>query len=288
MDTVDSLSQEQPQAADTLCQAEPQDTVVDELLSFDDCNFFSDDSLLHAEQPYRPYGFGVEATPFRLRQDAWSGLLLLVCLLLAASLVMRLSRKFKELLRGVFFPIPGKKEEPIVDDPLRYSTRVVAVVLLSLTAAVVTFTYTQHEVGFYLFPETPYILLGALFLLWMGYFLLKRMMSGFVNWVFFRSEKIFTMHRVYTFIYVAEALLSLMLALVVAFLPVPHDEVLILSLCLVIFVKTVLLFKTYQIFFPKMYGTLHLIVYFCTLEIMPLLVLWQALAYMETLSVIKL
>ena len=273
---------------DTLCQTEAQDTLVEDLISFDDCSVFSGDSLLHAEVPYRPFGFGAETTPFRFRHDGWSGLLLLLCLLLAVSLLMRLRKNFRELLRSVFLPIPGKKDEPLVDDPLRYSTRLIAVALLSITAAMVTFAYTQHEVDFYPFPETPYILFGAFFLLWIAYFLVKRMMSSFVNWVFFRSEKIFTWQRAYTFLYVIEALLFLPVALSVIYLPIPHDEVLILALSLIILVKIVLLFKTFQIFFPKMYGTLHLIVYFCTLEIMPLLVLWQALAYTESLSVIKL
>ena len=274
--------------ADTLCQTEPQDTLVEDLISFDDCSIFSSDSLFHTEVAYKPFGFGTTATPFRLRGDGWSGLLLLVCLLLAASLVMRLRKKFKELLQSVFYPIPGKAEEFLVDDPLRYSTRLIAVTLLSLTAAMVTFIYTQHEVDYYPFPETPYILFGACFLLWIVYFLVKRMMASFVNWVFFRSEKIFTMKRVYTFIYVAEAMLSLVLALVVVFLPIPHDEVFFLALCLIFLTKIVLLFKTYKIFFPKMYGALHLIVYFCTLEIMPLLVLQQVLTYAELLSVVKL
>ena len=274
--------------ADTLCQPEPQDTIAEELISFDDCSIFSDDSLLHAEVPYRPFGFGSTATPFRLRSDAWSGLLLLVCLLLAASLVLRLRKKFKELLQSVFFPIPGKKEEPLVDDPLRYSTRLIAVTLLSLTAAMVTFTYTQHDVGFYLFPETPYLMFGAFFLLWLAYFLVKRLLSSFVNWIFFRGEKIFTWKRACTFLYVAEALLFLVLSLIVAYLPFSPEEVFLFAILVVFLVKLLLLFKTYQIFFPKMYGTLHLIVYFCTLELMPLLIMTQVLTYAEVISTVKL
>ena len=200
---------------DTLCQTELQDTLVEDLISFDDCSVFSGDSLFHTEVAYKPFGYGATATPFRLRQGGWSGLLLLVCLLLAASLLMRLRKNFKDLLRGIFLPIPGKKDEPLVDDPLRYSTRLIAVMLLSLTAAMVTFAYTQLEVDFYPFPETPYILFGAFFLLWIVYFLVKRMMSGFVNWVFFRSEKIFTWKRACTFLYVMESLLFLPIALMV-------------------------------------------------------------------------
>ncbi len=277
---------------DTLCldtlEVASQDTMVFGMKTFEPQGFFAGDTLCRAEVPYRPFGFAATATPFRLRSDGWSGLLLLVCLLLAANLVMRLRKKFREILRAVFLPVPGKTDEPIVDDPLRYSTRLVAVCLLSLTAAMVTFTYTQHDAASYLFPETPYILFAAFFLLWIIYFLVKRMLTNFVNWVFFRREKIFTWKRAYTFLYVVEAMLSLVLALVVVFQPIPHEKVLLLSLCLVIFVKILLLFKTFQIFFPKMYGGLHLIVYFCTLEIMPLLVLWQVLTYSALLSMVKI
>ena len=274
--------------ADTLCREELQDTAVLELRPFDEGGFFSRDSLLHSEVPYRPYGFAGETVPFRLRSDAWSGLLLLVCLLLAASLVMRLGRKLGELTRDVLFPIPGKKEEPIVDDPLRRSTRLVSVVLLSLSAAMLTFCYEQHDVDFYTFPETPYVLFGVFFLLWTSYFVAKRMLSGFVEWVFFRQEKIQTMSRARTFLYAAESLLLFVVALAATYLPLSLDEVLVTSLLVVIFVKILLLFKAGQLFFPKFYGALHLFVYFCTLEVMPLLVMTQVLTYAEAFSAVKL
>ena len=39
------------------------------------------------------------------------------------------------------------------------------------------------------------------------------------------------------------------------------------------------IYKTFCIFFPKFHGFLHLIVYFCALEMLPLCGLWQALTY---------
>ena len=255
---------------------------------YDTCSFFRDSTLVHTEVPYKPFGFAGTETPFRLRNEGWGFVLLFLCLLLAASLIMRLKKSFGELLQAIFLPIPGKTDKPIVDDPLRYSTRLIAVCLLSIAAAVVTFAYTQQDVGYYPFPETPYILFAAFLLLWFTYFLLKRLTISFVNWVFFRSEKIFTWQRAYTFLYVSEAVLFLILALIVTFFPISSEEVLLLALSLVFLVKIVLLFKTYQIFFGKMYGALHLIVYFCTLELMPLLIIQQVLTYAESLSVVNL
>jgi len=246
---------------------------------YDTCSFFAGDTLLHAEVPYRPYGFAATDTPYHLRYDEWNGLLLLLCLMLAASLVLRLGPGIRQLLRGFFFPIPGKDDAPATYDPLGFTTRLVAVCLLSLTAATVTFICTQHGVGYYPFRETPYILFAAFFVLWLAYFFVKRMLCGFVNWIFFREEKIFTWQRACTFLLSAEAVLLLLLALVALYMPVPPEWVMYMAIVLISIVKFLLLFKTCQIFFSKLYGTLHLIVYFCTLELMPLLVLQQILTY---------
>ena len=113
-------------------------------------------------------------------------------------------------------------------------------------------------------------------------------MSNFVNWIFFRREKIFTWQRSYTFLVSVESVIFLIFALVVVYLPIPINIIRIIALVIVVFFEIMLLFKTNQIFFPKMYGTLHLIVYFCTLELMPLLVLVQFLAYAGWLLEIKL
>ena len=208
---------------DTLCLPDSsvlQDTIVERLIPYDDGGLAKGDSVLHTEVPYKPFGFWATETPFRIRHNEWSGLLLLVCFFLAASLVLRLKKRFKELLRDIFLPIPGKTDELILDDPLRYSTRLMAVCLLSFAAAIVTFVLTQSQVSYYPFRETPYLLFAAFFVLWIVYFLAKRMLGSFINWIFFRRGKIFTWKRVYTFLLAAEAMLFLVLALVVMYLPV--------------------------------------------------------------------
>lgn len=255
----------------------PRDVAIEELTPYADLSFFGADSILHTEVAVRPFGFAATSTPFRLRHDGWSGLVLLVCLLLMAHLAIRVGKRLPALLREVFLPVLGKRDEPLVDDPLCYTTRLVAVTLLSLSAAMLSFSYTQHDVGFYLFREAPYVLFGVLFLLWMLYFLLKRVTGSFVGWVFFSEGKIFTWKRVYTFLLVLESWLFFVVALVAVYLPVSAEVMFCLGVIIVFFVRILHLFKTYQIFFPKLYGTLHLFLYFCSLEVVPLLFLWQVL-----------
>ena len=59
--------------------AEPAKVI--DMTSFDSCSYFKGDTLLHAEVPYRPFGFTGTAAPFRLRHDGWSFVPLLLCLL---------------------------------------------------------------------------------------------------------------------------------------------------------------------------------------------------------------
>ena len=69
------------------------------------------------------------------------------------------------------------------------------------------------------------------------------------------------------------------LALITVFFNLPTYSV-ILCLCLLLgFIRLLLFYKTFCIFFPKFHGFLHLIVYFCALEMLPLCGLWQALTY---------
>ena len=47
----------------------------------------------------------------------------------------------------------------------------------------------------------------------------------------------------------------------------------------VLVLKSLLLYKSYQIFFSYKLGGVHLILYFCTLEVIPLLVLWRVILF---------
>lgn len=254
-----------------------------------DCNAFADNGFCHVGLPMRNYGFEPTPVPFRLRNEGYvTPVLLLVCCMLAAAMLQRLKGKTADLLHAFFFPIAGKKEVPQVEDPLRFSTRLMSVVILSVSASLISFAILSPNVSVYPFPESPYVLLGAFLLFWPGYFLLKRLAVCFVNWVFFRSAKIFTYMRAYTLLMCFQSLLFLLLATLVIYLPLSSRETLVAALVAFALSKFLLLFKTYGIFFPKMYGALHLILYFCTLELLPLLVFQRFLVQTGWLVNMKL
>ena len=60
-----------------------------------------------------------------------------------------------------------------------------------------------------------------------------------------------------------------------------------LVLGLVIFAKILMFYKWLKVFFSKMYGLLYLIVYFCALELIPTLMIYQVLVQINNLLLIK-
>lgn len=53
------------------------------------------------------------------------------------------------------------------------------------------------------------------------------------------------------------------------------------------FTKIMLFYKCIRNFFNHFHGILHLILYFCTLEIIPLLFLWKGLIYINNILILK-
>lgn len=51
--------------------------------------------------------------------------------------------------------------------------------------------------------------------------------------------------------------------------------------------KILLFYKCIRNFFNHFHGILHLILYFCTLEIIPLLFLWKGLIYINNIFILK-
>ena len=67
------------------------------------------------------------------------------------------------------------------------------------------------------------------------------------------------------------------LTLLVVFFDLPFSQALSAYVLLMAFVKILLLYKANRIFFSSFSGSLHVILYFCALEIAPLLFAWGLL-----------
>ena len=58
-------------------------------------------------------------------------------------------------------------------------------------------------------------------------------------------------------------------------------------LLVVLFTKILLFYKCIRNFFSYLHGFLHLILYFCTLEIIPDLLLWKGIEYVNKVLILN-
>jgi len=246
--------------------------------------YFEGDSLLHPEIRVRPSGYAAESLPYRLWRDDWITGTLLLIFLLGVYLIHR-SRKFFLLqAKNFFYPSNEMKNASLVETSISSDANFLSAFLLSIMGALVVFGYIQYEYGIFLGSVSPYVLLGVFVVGWLIYFIFRRMIYSFVNWIFFSKEQRRFFNEAYSFLLYLEAILIFPAILVAIYFNLPPLYCLFGALGLVILVKVLLTYKSYFIFFKNLFGSLHLIVYLCALEVAPLVIIWKIL--MRTVDIL--
>lgn len=124
----------------------------------------------------------------------------------------------------------------------------------------------------------PYWLIGAGYVALMVFVYAKAFIYSLVNWVFFDSERRKNWMRAYSLLTPLTAFIFYPLALVDLFFE-NSSEIVILCVIFVVFVYELLLFyKLNSNFRSGEYGFLLIFLYFCSVEVMPALVLWRILS----------
>ena len=150
-----------------------------------------------------------------------------------------------------------------------------------LLASLFFFNYTQTTQDLFMSRWSSHALLGAYILTNWIYIGVKQSAYIFVNWIFFDKGKRDRWIKAYSFLLSLEGILLFPLALTMVFFNLSIHDTAICLFILVGLIKVLLFYKTFNIFFSKIYGFLHLIVYFCALEILPLFGLLHALTYIN-------
>ena len=81
------------------------------------------------------------------------------------------------------------------------------------------------------------------------------------------------------FLYALEGVLLFPIILLQVYFSLSLHAALIYTLIVMLFIKMLAFYKSYTIFFKRMGASLQIILYFCTLELMPLMALVGILVY---------
>ncbi|MDO4160158.1 MAG: DUF4271 domain-containing protein [Prevotellaceae bacterium] len=233
-------------------------------------NFFSKDSLLHPELDGGRYGIAGDPVPYTIRGDDTITALLLGCFILA-MIAFSKSKRFIFRQAKNFFYEPSSLTTEIAETTNEIRFQSFLVLQTCLLFSIVSFLYTLECVADTFILSSQYQLIAIFFGVLVAYFLFRYFLYGLVNTVFFGKRKSVRWLKHLLFITSVEGILIFPLVLLQSYFDLSIQNAVIYVAVVIILVKILLFYKSYVVFFRQKGMFLQIFLYFCALEIMPLL-----------------
>ena len=209
-----------------------------------------------------------EPVTYRVGGDSLVSSLLMLCIVVALG-SLACSGKFVTRMMKKMFYVENERTTIVPDTAgeLRHQGILVAVTCIML--AVAFYSYGLYRDAGWMMPaRRP--LLAACLLSVVGYFLVKVLLYQFVNWVFFDWKKNEQWNKSQLFLTAMEGIALAPIVMLLVFGDMPVPTAMIAVAIVVILVKILTFYKGYLIFFRRMGAFLQNFLYFCALEMMPL------------------
>ncbi len=247
-----------------------------QLPSFHDETFFSKDTLYHAEIPGGAHGMAGESIPESIQGDNVIMSLLLCCFVLVVISFAKVRGFAIRQAKNFFYP----PREEVTEDTQTASEvhfQVFLVFLNSLLLSLLYYFYNlQHPDNTYVL-DSPYLLIVIFLGYILAYFFLKLILYRIVNNIFFDGKRNGQWIASFMFLVSLETMFFFPIILLIANLGLSMESVETYFAFVLIFVKILTIYKSYVIFFRENVVRLQIILYFCALEMIPLLSLWGVL-----------
>ncbi len=112
----------------------------------------------------------------------------------------------------------------------------------------------------------------------------KYTLYRFINWIFFDKEQNKTWLKGYIFLHAGISIILFPFIITIIFSHLNLNISLLIATVIYICCKILLFYKSFKNFFYNLYGAIHLILYFCALEIVPDFLLWKVMEYINSIS----
>ena len=231
---------------------------------------------------------GFEGTPisYSPRTDDAIALTLLVCFFLSS---IALARGKKFLSQQVKDFVLHRERTSIFDSSTAADVRYLLVLVLqTCVLSGITFLNYFHDTCPALMDHVSSLLLLGIYVgFCLAYFLLKWLLYMFLGWTFFDKNKTNIWLESYSALiyYVGFALFPFVLFLV--YFDLSLTNLVIIGSIILIFTKILMFYKWIKLFLHQFSGLFLLILYFCALEIVPCLLLYQGMIQMNNILLIK-
>ena len=221
-----------------------------------------------------------QETPYNPGSDQLVSGSLFLGILLAIP-AFAISRGFVERQAKNFFYTENTRTTTVPDTTVELRNQVLLVAFTCLVLSLAYYCYAlfwgdnQYDVA------SNHQLAGIYVAAFVGYFLIKAALYQFVNWVFFDKKKIEQWNKSLLFLTAMEGIAATPAVLLFIFGNLSLSACLIIVVIVAILTKLCTFYKCYLIFFQRFGAFLQIFLYFCALELIPMVGLVELL---ETLN----
>ncbi len=240
--------------------------------------FFTGNAFLHPELRVFFTGIAGDPVPYQLQSDTFVTCSLMLSFFVVVFIIARSARLLGMQFR-YFFHNYDREQIFALKSESEVKSSFFIVLLSCFLLSLLFFNYTQVRMTSVFNQVPPYKLLLIYTCILLVYYALRYVMCGIVHWTFFSPVSRGQWSNAHMLIVLAQSLLYFMLVLVVVYFDLSIETAIVLFICILALAELMIFYKIKQIFFGYTFGTLHLFLYFCTLEIVPLLVLWKVLVF---------
>ena len=241
-------------------------------------SFFTKDTLFHPELPGGRSGVAGDPIPYNIHNDSVITSILLGFFIL---MVIAYANTHEFVVRQLkkFFYVPNEGVQDMAETGTELRVQLFMVLLNCVLLSLLYYFYVIHFVSDSFILKSQYLLIAIYMVMMVCYFIAKWLIYKIVNTIFFGSKINRHWLKTYLFISSMEGVVFLPAVLLQTYFDMTEKNVVIYFIIVLIFVKLLTFFKCYVAFFRRNVVKLQIILYFCALEIVPLLAFWGALDF---------
>lgn len=218
-----------------------------------------------------------DPAPYNVGNDNVVAGTLIVCFALA-MIASSMSRNFIARQIKNLFHRPTRSANIVeTGHEVRFQAFLVVQTALLLSITYYLFTRTTNSGND--ICDSPILAVGIFFGIFLSYFLLKNLLYTIVNWVYFDRRSNQQWSQLTLFLVSAEGVIIYPAVLLMIYFGLSAQYTLIYAATIVSLIKLLLFYQGYIIFFKRTAVSMQIILYFCTLELMPLMALVGILVY---------
>ena len=233
-------------------------------------SFFSRDTLFHTEWLEQLPGVAGDPIPYIMSSDDILISFILVCFIATTLVFAHSSQTIFYHLKNFFYIPRSEYSDATVPN------RSVLLVLNLQTCfffGFIWYFYTSNFATTTYLLVSPYAAIVVYFAVFVAYFLTKAVVCRITNAIFFGSKKSGQMAQTLSFISALEGLAFFPAVILHTYLGLSMQTIVYYFIFILTLAKLMIFYKCWVIFFRQISVFLQIILYFCALEIIPLLIL---------------